>query len=211
MLIDRANSNTVNLLFWMMAYLLFNHPLLMSVRRETEGAFHDDNMDIAYLLEQCPLLESIYYEVLRLVNGALSIRKVVAPTVIGGKLLQPGNKVLFPFRQLHLDQQIWGEDAERFEPERFLKNKALANHRSYRPFGGGVSACPGRYLTKTEAMGFIAMLLHRFDVELSTFPERGPGGIFQPFPKIDNSKPSTGVGSPVDSMDVFIEVRPAAR
>lgn len=211
MLVDRANSNTVNLVYWMMTYLLFDQPLFTSIRKETEGAFQNGSIDVKYLLQQCPVLESVYYEVLRLVNGAMSSRKVMAPTPIGGKILQPGNIVMFPFRQLHLDERVWGEDAPSFNPHRFLNNKALVNHRSFRPFGGGASACPGRYLTKTEALSFIALLLHRFDVKLSTFPERGLGGNQQPFPKIDVSKPSTGIRSPVDFMDVFVEVSPSTR
>lgn len=207
---DRANSNTVNLLFWMLAYLLFDPPLLTSVKRETEATFQGGSMDTKHLMEGCPLLESMFYEVLRLVNGALSVRKVVAATEIGGKILQPGNKVLFPFRQLHFNKEVWGEDPSRFEPERFMKNKSLASDISYRPFGGGVSKCPGRHMAKIEIMGFIALLLNRFHVGLSTFPELGLRGNPQTFPKLDGSKPSTGITGPVDNMDIFIEVTEAA-
>lgn len=195
----------------MLAYLLFDQSLLASVKKETEGTFKDGSIDIKNLLERCPLLESIFHEVLRLVNGALSVRKVIAPTQIGGKTLRPGNKLLFPFRQLHFNEQVWGANPARFEPERFLKKKSLASHISYRPFGGGVSQCPGRYMAKTEVMGFIAFLLHRFHVELSTFPELGLSGNPQKFPKLDGSKPSTGITGPVDHMDVFIEVTEAGR
>lgn len=207
---NRANSNTVNLLFWMLAYLLFDRALLTSVKRETEATFQGGRMDPKLLLAGCPLLESMFHEVLRLVNGALSVRKVVAATEIGGKILQPGNKVLIPFRQLHFNKEVWGEDPSQFEPERFMKNRGLSSHISYRPFGGGVSKCPGRHMSKIEVMGFIALLLNRFDVELTTFPELGLRGSPQPFPKLDGSKPSTGITGPVDSMDLFIEVTEAA-
>lgn len=106
---NRANSNTVNLLFWMLAYLFFDRALLTSVKREIEATFQGGRMDPKLLLEGCPLLESMFYEVLRLVNGALSVRKVVAATEIGGKILQPGNKLLIPFRQLHYNKQVRGE------------------------------------------------------------------------------------------------------
>lgn len=203
---DRANSNTVNLLFWVLTYLLFDQPLLASVKRETEVAFKSGQMDPKHLLERCPYLESTIHEVLRLVNGALSVRKVIAPTQIGGKTLRSGNTLLIPYRPLHFNKQYWGENPSRFEPERFLKNPGLTSNVSYRPFGGGVSQCPGRYMAKTEIMGFVALLLHRFDAKLSTCPELGLRGNSQAFPKLDRSKPSTGIASPVDSMDVFIEV-----
>ncbi|MCJ1466039.1 hypothetical protein MMC07_004658 [Pseudocyphellaria aurata] len=202
-----ANSNTVNLLFWMLTYLIFDPSLLAAIKKETQRAIKNEELDVKCLLEECSLLTSMFHEVLRLVNGALSIRKVVAPTEMSGKVLQPGNTVACHFRQLHFNEHVWGQDASRFDPERFLRNKKLSSNASYRPFGGGVSQCPGRYMAKIEVMGFIALLLHRFDLELSTFPEMGFQAKDQVFPKLDETTPSTGITGPVHSMDVFIEVR----
>lgn len=58
---NTANSNTVNLLFWMLAYLLFDRPLFTLMKREIEATFQGGRMDLKSLLEGCFLLESMFY------------------------------------------------------------------------------------------------------------------------------------------------------
>ncbi|MCJ1303915.1 hypothetical protein MMC08_006726 [Hypocenomyce scalaris] len=195
--------------FWLLSYILFDKNLFAAVRAETELAIHDGVVDSHYLLDKCPLLEAVYYETLRMVNGALSARKVVSDTHIGGKILRPGNTVVIPYRQLHYNEHVFGRNAKDFDPERFLKDKSLSSNSSYRPFGGGVSYCPGRYLAKQEVYGFVALLLHRFDIQLATTPLGEKGVGTQIFPRLDETKPSLGVTGPVAGMDVYINVKRA--
>lgn len=53
-----------------------------------------DKVDETYLLEQCPKLESLSNEVLRMTVTSSLARVVMEPTILGGKLLQPGNKIM---------------------------------------------------------------------------------------------------------------------
>lgn len=131
-------------------------------------------------------------------------RKVLEPTTIGGKILQPGNSVIIPSRQLHKNEAVWGENVNDFDAFRFTKNKGLARHSSFRPFGGGVTYCPGRILAKEEVFGFIAILLHRFNIRLAELPEAN--GEKQIFPQLDDSTPALGITGPVKSMDVVVEM-----
>lgn len=164
---------------------------------------------MSYLVDRCPHLEAFFLEVLRLINGALGIRQVIETTNINGKILRSGNTLVIPFRQLHFDTTVWGQNPEEFDPGRFLKDKSLGNHPSYRPFGGGVSYCPGRYLVSHQVFGFAATCLQRFDVDLPSLPLPGGGHRSQPFPKLDTTKPSTGTVACVENMDVIIDVRKA--
>ncbi|KAF2090210.1 cytochrome P450 [Saccharata proteae CBS 121410] len=201
-----ALSNAVDMAFWIMSYLLFDGNLLETVKEETAPAFDKHgNLHHKYLLEDCPRFESIFLEVLRLVNGALTVRKILATTRIGTKVLEAGNTVIIPARQLHLNEEVWGANNYNFDPERFLKDPKLAGHNSYRPFGGGVTYCPGRFLARSEICGFTAMILKRFEVGLATLPNGSP----QEFPKLDISRPSIGVTGCVEGMDVLINVKPA--
>lgn len=165
---------------------------------------------MAYLVDRCPRLEAFFLEVLRLINGALGVRQVMETTHINGKILRPGNTLAIPFRQLHFDRAVWGENPEKFDPGRFLKDKSLGNHPSYRPFGGGISYCPGRYLVRHQVFGFAATFFHRFEVELPKLPLPDGGYKVQPFPKLDTKKPSTGTVACVENMDVIINVRKVA-
>ena len=121
---------------------------------------------------------------------------------IGGKLLQPGGDVLILHRVLHSNENVWGDSAACFDPERFLKNRALGTHQSYRPFGGGSTYCPGRAIAKQEIFIFLALLLDRLDIDLA------PG---QTFPRLDDSQPSIGVTGPRPNMDLYVNVSERGR
>lgn len=130
-------------------------------------------------------------------------RKVLAPTTISGRVLQPGNSIIIPSRQLHKNKDVWGADVNDFDAFRFAKRKSLARHSSYRPFGGGVTYCPGRVLAKEEVFGFVAIILHRYNIKLAQ-----PSGSQkkQTFPRLDDSTPALGITGPVKSMDVIIDM-----
>jgi cholesterol 7alpha-monooxygenase len=161
-------------------------------------------MNIQYLMEKCPTLDSTYLEVLRLVNGAFSIRTVLQDTMVSGRVLKAGNSVIIPYRELHYNPNIWGSTTNSFDPDRFARHPKLAGHASYRPFGGGVSYCPGRHLAKAEVCGFVAAFINRFDFVVAPMADGEP----QPFPRLDNTKPATGISSCMPHMDLLVNVTP---
>jgi cholesterol 7alpha-monooxygenase len=116
------------------------------IKAEIEPAFHGDRQsapDLDYIFESCPLLASTCEEVLRLTIWSIGARTVQTNTVIGGKKLRPGRKVLMPYRTMHFDSTVFGADATAFNPRRFMEKKTLVNSKSYRPFGGAAHYCPG--------------------------------------------------------------------
>ena len=67
---------------------------------------------------------------------------------------------------LHRDRSVWGEDVERFDPDRFLPEAVRRRPaHSYKPFGTGERACIGRQFALHEAVLVLARLLHHFDFE----------------------------------------------
>lgn len=194
------NANAYKLCFWLLAYTFHTPSLLSKLLTETAPAIRSSNdVDMAYLTTHCPHLTATYHEVLRLTSSAASVRTAEAPTVIGRKLLRKGTKLMSPFRQLHFDERIFGPDAQRFVPERFLRDEGLVRSKGFRPFGGGTTHCPGRFVAKQEVFMFVVVVLHRFEVRLA-------GGT-QTFPSLERKKPSLGVMDPVDGDDVLVEVR----
>lgn len=162
-------------------------------------------LNIKYLCEHSTTLNTMFCEALRVNGGAMISRKVSKITHIGGTLLQPGNSVIIPSRQLHMNPDVWGNNVEQFDAFRFADRKGLARHSSYRPFGGGATYCPGRVLAKEEVFGFIAILLHRFHIKLANTHGATHG---QSFPKLDDSSPALGITGPVKGMDVVVEMSP---
>lgn len=45
-------------------------------------------------MEHCPRLEALFNEVLRVVLASALMREVIGPTIIGGKVLRPGMKLI---------------------------------------------------------------------------------------------------------------------
>ena len=211
-MIHRINANAYKLCFWILAYLLYDRDLLQTIRSEVTPAVQGGTVDLESRLERCPRLEALYNEVIRLTLSSSSVRNVLTPTTIGGKILRPGRKVSMPLRQLHFNKDAYGDNVEQFDPERFLKNKSLAQSSSFRPFGGGTTYCPGRFLGRREVITFVALFLCRFEVDLAG-PEDQPGprakeslGVF---PRLEEAKPCLGIMGPVRGDDLYVSVRPA--
>ena len=202
--ICRGNINPYKFAFWMLSYILFDPELLLTLHEETNLAFQNGKINLDHLIHKCPRLNAVFLETLRVTSGALSARKIVAPTPLGSRVLGKGNTILIPLRQLHYDPFVFGNDSDRFDSERFMRTKDLKSSPSFRPFGGGVSHCPGQILAKREMLVFVALVLHHFEIELAL-----GGEDFKPqvFPKMDEYTPSLGVNGPAKGSDVFVHFR----
>ncbi|KAI1479305.1 putative cytochrome p450 [Daldinia eschscholtzii] len=184
------STNTRKIAFWMLSNLLHTPSLLDVVRAETAPAFEGNELvNLAHLWEHCPQLDNIWHETLRLCSNAASVRRIDRDTVIGGKLMREGNRIMIPYRQLHFDPSVYGPDSRRFRPDRFSesnKGAVLTRGPSWRPFGGGKTVCTGRYAAKRATLIFVTTLLRRFHLEMIGNP---------PVPEVDLGRPVLGISS----------------
>ncbi|KAL8791891.1 MAG: hypothetical protein Q9195_005467, partial [Heterodermia aff. obscurata] len=180
------NANAFKLAFWLLAHILHNPSLHSTLLTETAPAISSSGTEInmPYLTTNCPHLTATYHETLRLTSSAASVRTALAPTPIGSKLLPAGTKLMSPFRQLHFDETVFGPEVQRFVPERWIRDEGLGRSKAFRPFGGGTTHCPGRFVAKQEVFMFVVVVLHRFEVRLKG-GEEGQG-----FPGVEREKPS---------------------
>ncbi|KAI5919907.1 putative cytochrome p450 [Camillea tinctor] len=204
------NTNTRKTTFWVLSYLIYHPSLLATYRAETAAAFDSSGALIDPFLIQdpsrCPSVDAIWHETLRMSGWAASVRLVSTDTVIGGKHMRKGNRVMVPHRLLHFDAGVFGEDPHEFRPERWMQKKAedgtssLARSPSWRPFGAGKTMCSGRFLARFSVTTFVATLLRRFDVQVVGNP---------PFPKADEGRPVLGTMSVKEGYDfkVMISLR----
>lgn len=81
-----------------------------------------------------------------------------------------------PIRQLRSDETVYGEDFDKFNPDRFFRDAELSRHPRYKPFGGGATMCPGRFVARQEVYVFVTLFLHRFESHLGK-----SSGIFPRF------------------------------
>lgn len=113
-----------------------------------------------------------------------------------------------PFRQLHFNEEVFGKNINDCDPDRFFRNRSLAKDASFKPFGGGSTFCPGRFIARQEVFVFIALLVHRFDVEMAPVGDVEKGR--QAFPKLESKKPTTRIMSPQTGEDLILKVRKAS-
>lgn len=114
---------------------------------------------------------------------------------MGDIILRKGTKVFAPTRQLHFDPLVFGTNVYDFDPERFLRNRELNKSNNFRPFGGGITHCPGRWLAMKEILVCVALILTRFEVEV----DPGIEGVLraQNFPKVGTTMLALGVLPPI--------------
>ncbi|MGV9566327.1 cytochrome P450 [Streptomyces sp. NPDC003480] len=66
---------------------------------------------------------------------------------------------------LHRDPEVWGADAERFDPDRFEAGAVRARlAHTFKPFGTGARACIGRQFALHEATLVLGLLLRRYEL-----------------------------------------------
>jgi cholesterol 7alpha-monooxygenase len=142
-------------------------------------------------IDQLDGLDSAWQETLRMYSESMIARDVMEDVELDLKIpgedhkymLRKNSRVAILMSCLHLDESVfanahdfvWDRFRARTSPEAGNNNKKVppifTKHGKVlstpvRPFGGGVSMCPGRKFASYEINVFLANLLHRYDLEL---------------------------------------------
>lgn len=194
-----AYYNIVPTLFWTI-YEIYSRPqLLQDIRDEicnkavvvrdsssltSEGGGGGEGedkgaltLDIAALKTECALLLSTYQEVQRRRHEQATSRIVAEDTLLDGRyLLKRGNWFQMPVQPVHTSREIWGPDADVFDPYRFVpdenkaktgtetKAKTRIQPNSFLPWGVAPYTCPARQFVSTEVMAVTALLVMQADL-----------------------------------------------
>ena len=185
--------------FWLVVHILFTPGLAESIREEIQPAIRPDgSLDGNYTYSSCPRLNGLWLETLRVSANSAAVRNVTSDTTVGGKLLRKNHKMLSSARQLDFSSIDFGDNIDEFDADRFIKNSSLHHSPAFRPFGGGPTLCPGRFLAKHMALSFVALLLHRFDVSIA-----GPHSM----PTYQESKPGIGISAGEGDVQIRLKAR----
>ncbi|WP_369251344.1 cytochrome P450 [Streptomyces sp. R41] len=93
-------------------------------------------------------------------------REARQDTVLGGvHPMRQGAWALVLTAMLHRDPDVWGADAEKFDPDRFDAKAVRARPgHTFKPFGTGARACIGRQFALHEATLVLGLLLRRYEL-----------------------------------------------
>ncbi|KAK3164839.1 hypothetical protein QOZ80_1AG0025490 [Eleusine coracana subsp. coracana] len=122
----------------------------------------------------------VLHEVLRLYPPILLVsRETYQKSELGGVEYPPGVVFTLPIACIHHDPDVWGEDVDRFRPERFAEgvSKASKDAPAFFPFGWGPKICVGQNFALLEAKIGLAMILQHFLFELSPSYSHAPCAV----------------------------------
>lgn len=152
-------------------YFLVKNPEVMkkAVAEVDRVLGHDPGYEPTFKdIGELKYIQQILRETLRVCPTAPAFsRAPIEDTVIGdGYHIRKGERVLVLTPALHRDKSVWGEHADRFDPERFSnENVHSIPEFAYRPFGTGSRMCIGQHFALVEASLAIALMLKHFSFE----------------------------------------------
>ena len=161
-----GHDTTASTMSWALRFLISHPDVLAAARAEADEVLGgEEEIDFKHALKLRYMVQ-VLNETLRLAPPAPAFaRQALAPTVIGGRYEIPmGDTVVLLLKPLHRNRQIWGEDADAFNPDRFGPTAPAHPRGAYLPFGTGERACLGRQFAITEATLAVASLIRRFDL-----------------------------------------------
>uniref|UniRef100_A0ACD5ZRU3 Uncharacterized protein n=1 Tax=Avena sativa TaxID=4498 RepID=A0ACD5ZRU3_AVESA len=165
-------DTTATLLTWAM-FLISSYPEWQEKLREEilrESPEAEGEVPSINTLGKLKLLNMLLLETLRLYSPVPFLtRKTTADTSLANIEVQKGTVILIPLAMMHRDKEVWGPDADEFNPMRFENGTSRAGKyaSSLLAFSYGPRACSGQNFAMIEVQTVIVMMLKRFSFTLS--------------------------------------------
>ncbi|OJI81601.1 hypothetical protein ASPTUDRAFT_31477 [Aspergillus tubingensis CBS 134.48] len=147
--------------------------------------------------DRLPILNAMVMESLRLFPSfGLLLRKAIRDTTIKGRHIPRGTNVAICPKAINSARHIWGDDAEKFNLERWIDRSDPENPKQVPTggapstncllsFGYGTRSCVGRHLAMAQIKRQIALIVERFHVETEDDKFPHPSGLFATTPPPD--------------------------
>ena len=143
--------------------------IVREVRYAAATTAYDDLVHLRYTKASIKEAQRLYPVI------GMSLPRTVPDTglYLHGRFFPPGTTVGCSPLGLHLNADIFGKDASRYNPERWLQDdiRVVRNMERFNLiWGGGGRSCPGRHLAELIIAKVIPALLREFDVTVTRMP-----------------------------------------
>ncbi|KAJ3031842.1 hypothetical protein HDV00_008115 [Rhizophlyctis rosea] len=158
-----GRDTTAQSLSWTI-HLIYQHPnVLHTLRQELASLPADPTYDeISHLR----YTRAVFREALRLYpqvarNAKMCLSHDVLPD---GTRIRKGDMFMWSSYSLGRNTDVWGEDAERFRPERWLEMDKLPSPFEWPAFNGGPRVCLGQAMAVFQANFVLAHIVRDYDI-----------------------------------------------
>ncbi|KAJ7966732.1 Cytochrome p450 [Quillaja saponaria] len=178
---SKAQENATNLLSSLMSPYKNEEVILLALHHEWQSKAREeviqvcgiDGLPVAENLNDLKIVSMIINETLRLYPPAVFMTRETTEEVELGSLNIPAKTQLHvALAAVHHDKEIWGEDANKFNPLRF--NESGRHWGSFLPFWLGPRICVGQNLALVEAKIVLALIIQLFSFVVSPTYVHGP-------------------------------------
>ena len=115
-------------------------------------------------LESLKYMRNVMMEVLRLRPPlTVTLRQAAHDTTLGGEFVPKGTYIVLALQAMNRSLELWGEDADEFNPNRW--EKPVGNNLSFLAFMSGPRGCIGSLFAKVEFKCLLMALLGSFEFE----------------------------------------------
>ncbi|KAK3425940.1 cytokinin hydroxylase [Eucalyptus grandis] len=176
-----GHETTSLLLTWTVMLLASNPSWQERVREEVAQVCNGADPSVEHL-SKLTLLNMVINESMRLYPPATVLPRTAFEDIKLGDLHIPkGLSIWIPVLAIHHSEELWGKDANEFNPERFA-SKSFAPGR-FIPFAMGPRNCIGQSFALMEAKIILAMLISRFSFTISENYRHAPVIVLTVKPK----------------------------
>ncbi|WVZ13653.1 hypothetical protein V8G54_011219 [Vigna mungo] len=167
-----GHETTALLLTWTVMLLATNPHWQDKVRAEVKHIFKGETPSLDKL-SKLTLLQMVINEAMRLYPPATVLPRMVFEDIELGELQIPkGLSIWIPVLAIHHSEELWGEDANEFNPQRFASKSFISGR--FIPFGSGPRNCVGQSFAMMEAKIILAMFISQFSFTISQSYKHAP-------------------------------------